>query len=161
MSKNVLILNNLSDGFFDKGVKESLKVQYKLGLSISEVRANNQSLPVIFITDSGLAGNFRLDVADTITLDDGANVLVSLNNKRYKRVEGFTPRKEHFINLVPGTNSVVLQFKPYDLNQLVVTRNGFTANDYGINNKTITFLTAFGNSPGAVGAEEVLVTFFS
>jgi len=162
MSKQVVILNNLSDGFFDKGVKESKKVQYKLGMSISELRSTNQVLPVIFITDSGVAGSFRLDVADSITPDDGANVLLSLNGKRYKRVGGFTQRKEVFINLIAGNDSVVLQFKPFDLSTLVVSRNGFIVNDFGINNKTITFLTSFGNSSGAaIASEEIIVTYSS
>lgn len=161
MPKHIVIANNLSDAYFDKGIKESKKIQYKLGISISELRSVNQFLPVVFITDSGLAGNFRLDIADTATLDDGANVLVSLNGKRYKRVGGFTPRKELFTNLITGNNAVVLQYKPYDLNELFVFRNGDATNDYGVNNKTITFLTSFGNSTGAVGSEEIQVFYKS
>ena len=161
MPQQVVILNNLSDGYFDKGVKESKKVQYKFGMSITEVRNSNLGLPVIFVTYSGLAGNFRLDIADTITPDDGANVLISLNNRRYKRVDGFTARKESFTNLVIGNNSVVLQYKPYNLNELQVYRNGDLTNDYAINNKVITFLVPFAPSVGAIMSEEIDVYFFS
>ena len=162
MSKKVITLTNLSDQYFDKGVKENKKIQYKLGMFISDVRSTTVSLPVIFILDAGVSAMFKLDNIDNVTPDDGINTIITLGGKRYKKAVGtYTSRKEIFTNLVTGNNSVVLQYVPVSFVDVHVYRNGSLVNDYGINSNTITFVTSFGNSEGGVGGEEIAVLYKS
>ena len=160
MSKNTLILNNLSDQYFDKGIAESKKIQYKLAMYIADVRTSNITLPVIFILDNDVNSLFKIDLADTITSDDGLSVIVTSTGKRYKKVIGnYTSKKETFTNLVVNSNTIVLQNKPHSFVDVQVFRNGDLVSDYSINNTIITFLTSFGASTGAVNSEEIVVYY--
>lgn len=160
MAKRTLILNNLSDAYFDKGVKETKKVQYKLSYTVTEVGTSTIYLSVIYVTTPGKEGLFRLDSTDTTSVSDSTNILVSSNGNRYKRVASNTSRRELFTNLTTG-NTVTLTDTPFSLTDLNVYRNGDLVLDYSITGKVITFTTSFGVSTGAVGFEEIIVTYNS
>lgn len=58
----------------------------KYGKTIAQIRLiNNDHYEIAFVLDSGKQGWFYYDSADTSTADDGDDVLVAANGRRYKR----------------------------------------------------------------------------
>jgi hypothetical protein len=113
---------------------------------------------ILYVDDATYHGIFRYDSTDTTSLDDGKNILVDINNRRFKRELSSRNYTEIFSNLLSGT-TLTLTYKPFDVNSISVYRNGDFDADYTIANKTLTFSYAFGNSVGAMGGEEIVVRY--
>jgi hypothetical protein len=114
---------------------------------------------IVYVDDNTYHGIFRYDSTDITSLDDGKNILVDINNRRFKRELSSRSFTQTFSNLLSGT-SLTLTHTPFDVNSIGVYRNGDFDMDYTILNKTLTFSYAFGNSIGAMGdGEEVIVRY--
>lgn len=86
-TKKVVIPDNLSDTYFDKGINTGNKIEYKLNYTVASLRASSGNVPpTIFITDVGKEGMFKLDSTDVSSVDNLGTVLVTTDGKRYKRV---------------------------------------------------------------------------
>jgi len=84
--KQVVVPNNLSDSYFDKGVNTTNKIEYKLQYTIASLKATSGTNipPLVYITDTGKEGWFRYDSTDLSTTNDDSITIVS-GSKRYKR----------------------------------------------------------------------------
>jgi hypothetical protein len=113
---------------------------------------------VLYVDDATYHGIFRYDSTDTTSLDDGKNILVDINNRRFKRELSSRNYTQIFSNLLSGT-TLTLTYTPFNVNSISVYRNGDFDTDYTIVNKTLTFSYTFGNSVGAMGGEEIVVRY--
>lgn len=76
---------------------------------------------------------------------------------------GFSEQQQQFTNLTTGS-TVTLSSTPAAGSVLSVFRNGLmqlsgAGNDYTISGAVLTFSSAFGNSPGGAGGEDVIVNY--
>jgi len=85
--KQVVVPNNLSDSYFDKGVNTTNKIEYKLQYTIASLKATSgTNIPsLVYITDTGREGWFKYDSTDSSTANDDSMTIVS-GSKRYKRI---------------------------------------------------------------------------
>jgi hypothetical protein len=133
-------------------------VQIEIVTGVSGLQTYGGINNVVYIDDATYHGIFRYDSTDTTSLDDGKNILVDINNRRFKRELSSRNYTEIFSNLLSGT-TLTLTYKPFDVNSINVYRNGDFEADYTIVNKTLTFSYVFGNSVGAMGGEEIVVRY--
>jgi hypothetical protein len=132
--------------------------QINIVTGITGLQTYNGTNNVLYVDDDVNHGIFRYDSTDTTSLDDGKNIIVDANNRRFKRESSSINFTQTFSNLLSGTN-LTLTYKPFDVNEISVYRNGDFDTDYTILNKTLTFSYAFGNSIGAMGGEEIIVKY--
>jgi hypothetical protein len=87
----------------------------KYGKTITQIRAiNNTTYEIVFVLDSGKQGWLYYDSADTSTSDDGEDVLVTANGRRYKRSVILAP-----VVSVNGQTGVVTLTKEDILGEIV------------------------------------------
>ena len=149
-SGTIALLSDISGG-------GSSGVSIDLVTGVTGLRTYSGTNNVLYVDDNTYHGIFRYDSTDTTSLDDGNNIIVDSNNRRFKRELSSRSFTQTFSNLLSGT-TLTLTYKPFDVNSISVYRNGDFDTDYTISNKTLTFSYAFGNSIGAMGSgEEVTV----
>lgn len=128
-------------------------------ITIANLKLNTTTPDLVYVTDSNLEGNFRYDPLDSTSINDNRNIIVTVDGKRYKRLVALGKKDEFFNNILPNTNSVTLQELPYQLENLVVIRNGINTKEYSIVGKVITFIVPFGNSSGGIYSEVLNCTY--
>ena len=84
--KNIIQPADLSLDFFDIDTT-SEKIKIKQLYNISTLRSLSKNPPLVYVDDT-IKGFFILDNNDTTSVDDGLNVIVNSNNKRYKKQIG-------------------------------------------------------------------------
>ena len=91
---------NLSPSFFDMGETNANQIEAKFAYSVAKLKASVSTPTVIFITDIGKEGIFCFDATDTISADDGVNIIVKTDNKRYKRKSDVAFSRLPFVNKI-------------------------------------------------------------
>ena len=76
---------NFSPSFFDLGENTANLIEPKFGYSVAKLKASVYTPTVVFVTDLGKEGVFCFDATDITSVDDGINILVKADTKRYKR----------------------------------------------------------------------------
>lgn len=83
--------------------------------SVSALKSASTAPDLVFITDSGKEGLFCYDASDTTTADDGLNVFVKNDGKRFKRKSDLAFSRLPFVNTVSQlTNFIDLAVCQFD-----------------------------------------------